>query len=260
VPYSHLREADVMWSHRIWRVLDLKEKMNHKLLYPLEPQNDVRSLFDVIKFAAYSGTDGAITLYEEGLEGDDKFRNPILESDFSSPKEFKTKLDEMFGRKGTRDSLDADDNPVLKLDGTTEQVVYIDPYQTFDIKRYILKEDWFFDKQRSMLDVRIIGIAPEVINYNPQGDIVGFKKTFWLYFPKCRETFNNSFVYNNSNDAQKMSFDDLFRKREFSSFVEKESNVFDRKIGPTWTGIDALLESERIRNEIFTFEHDLWHF
>ena len=57
-----------------------------------------------------------------------------------------------------------------------------------------------------------------------------------------------------------MSFDDLFRKREFSSFVKKESNVFNRDINPTWTGIDALLESERIRNEIFTFEHDLWHF
>ena len=51
VPYAHLREADVMWSHRIWRVLDLKEKMNHKLYYPLEPQNDRMSLFDIIKYA-----------------------------------------------------------------------------------------------------------------------------------------------------------------------------------------------------------------
>ena len=91
-------------------------------------------------------------------------------------------------------------------------------------------------------------------------EVVGLKKLFWLYFPECRKVFNNSFVYNPDNDAQRMSFDDLFRKREFSSFVEKESNVFDRSVSPNWTGIDALLESERIREEIFTFEHDLWHF
>jgi hypothetical protein len=81
-----------------------------------------------------------------------------------------------------------------------------------------------------------------------------------LYFPECRYVFQNFFVYNPENDAQRMSFDDLFWKRDFSSFVQKESNVFDRKISPNWDGLDALLESERVRNEIFTFEHDLWHF
>ena len=57
-----------------------------------------------------------------------------------------------------------------------------------------------------------------------------------------------------------MSFDDLFWKRDFSSYIIKESNVFDRKVTPNWSGLDALLESERVRNEMFTFEHDLWHF
>ena len=85
-----------------------------------------------------------------------------------------------------------------------------------------MKEDWFFDKQRSMLDVRIIGIAPVVLAINPESkEVVGLKKLFWLYFPECRKVFNNAFVYNPENDAQRMSFDDLFRKREFSSFVEK---------------------------------------
>ena len=124
-----------------------------------------------------------------------------------------------------------------------------------------MKEDWFFDKQRSMLDVRIIGISPVVLGVNPETkEVVGLKQLFWLYFPECRYVFQNFFVYNPDNDAQRMSFDDLFWKRDFSSFVQKESNVFDRKISPNWDGLDALLESERVRNEIFTFEHDLWHF
>ena len=70
----------------------------------------------------------------------------------------------------------------------------------------------------------------------------------------------NFFVYNPDNDAQRMSFDDLFWKREFSSYIYKESNVFARTVSPNYEGLDALLESERIRNEVFLFELDLWHF
>jgi hypothetical protein len=54
VPYTHLREADVMWAKRIWRVIDLREKMNHPLYYPVEPINDRKSLFDIIKQALWS--------------------------------------------------------------------------------------------------------------------------------------------------------------------------------------------------------------
>jgi gliding motility associated protien GldN len=259
VSYIHLREADVMWSKRIWRVLDLKEKKNHKLYYPLEPQNDRISLFEVMKYGALE--EGSITVYDPGTDLDDKFRYPVRpdNGNTNSP-EFKQRLKAMFGFQDTKDSV-ADDEVVLDNNGDKIMVDFIEPYTSADIVRYVLKEDWFFDKQRSMLDVRIIGIAPVVKAVNPETqEVVGLKKLFWLYFPECRKVFNNSFVYNPDNDAQRMSFDDLFRKREFSSFVEKESNVFDRSVSPNWTGIDALLESERIREEIFTFEHDLWHF
>ena len=36
----------------------------------------------------------------------------------------------------------------------------IEFYENRDIIQYEIKEDWFFDKQRSVLDVRIIGISP----------------------------------------------------------------------------------------------------
>ena len=111
------------------------------------------------------------------------------------------------------------------------------------------------------MDVRIIGISPVVTAINPETqEVVGLKNLFWLYFPECRYVFQNFFVFNGANDSQRMSFDDLFWKREFSSYIRKESNVYDRAISPNWDGLDALLESERIRNEMFTFEHDLWHF
>ena len=260
VSYIHLREADVMWSKRIWRVLDLKEKKNHKLYYPLEPQNDRISLFDVMKYGAME--EGSITVYDPGTDLDDKFRYPVrpTNGNTNSP-EFKKRLEKMFGYPNSRDSVDENDEPVRDMNGDKIVVEFTSQYTSSEIVRYVLKEDWFFDKQRSMLDVRIIGISPVVLGINPETqEVVGLKQLFWLYFPECRYVFQNFFVYNPENDAQRMSFDDLFWKRDFSSFVQKESNVFDRKISPNWDGLDALLESERVRNEIFTFEHDLWHF
>tara|TARA_B110001452_G_scaffold247708_1_gene233944 strand:+ start:1860 stop:2783 length:924 start_codon:yes stop_codon:yes gene_type:complete len=260
VSYIHLREADVMWSKRIWRVLDLKEKKNHKLYYPLEPQNDRISLFEVMKYGAME--EGSITVYDPGTDLDDKFRYPVrpANGNTNSPV-FKKRLEAMFGYANSRDSVDENDDPVTDMNGDKIIVEFTSLYTSSEIVRYVLKEDWFFDKQRSMLDVRIIGISPVVLGINPETqEVVGLKKLFWLYFPECRYIFQNFFVYNPDNDAQRMSFDDLFWKRDFSSFVQKESNVFDRKISPNWDGLDALLESERVRNEIFTFEHDLWHF
>ena len=57
-----------------------------------------------------------------------------------------------------------------------------------------------------------------------------------------------------------MSFDDLFWKRMFQSYIEKESNIYDREIDTYKSGINALLESEKIKEKIFRFEHDLWSF
>ena len=108
VSYVHLREADVMWSKRIWRVIDLREKMNHKLYYPLEPQNDRISLFDVIKYGA---NQGSLTLYDlHGIDLDDKFRFPLKpeNGNLEDPK-FKKELEIMFGTETTRDSIETDE-------------------------------------------------------------------------------------------------------------------------------------------------------
>jgi len=112
--------------------------------------------------------------------------------------------------------------------------------------------------------VRILAIAPVVykMEETPSGQksITGMEELFWLYFPHCRFVFNNYFVYNDKNDAQWMSFDDLFWKRRFSSTIYKASNVYDRKVDSFRTGVDALMESEKIKEEIRTIEHDVWSF
>ncbi|MEC7954799.1 MAG: gliding motility protein GldN [Bacteroidota bacterium] len=261
VQYAHLREADVMWGKRVWRTLDMREKMNHKLYYPLEKLSDRLCLYDIIKYGALE--EGSLTIYDlNGLDLDDKFRFPVRPSNGNvTDPEYKKRLEGFFGYAEERDSIDNDGNVAIDDDGNDIKIEEITPYEAREIIQYKIKEDWFFDKQRSVLDVRIIGLAPVVYSKNPlTQEIFGLKTLFWLYFPECRYVFQNFFVYNPENDAQRMSFDDLFWKREFSSYINKESNVFDRSVSPNYEGLDALLESEKIRNEIFLFEHDLWHF
>jgi gliding motility associated protien GldN len=140
------------------------------------------------------------------------------------------------------------------------EVIVEDAVETSEIKQYLLKEDWFFDRQRSVMEVRIIGMAPMQEVRGDDGEVRGFAPIFWLYFPECRYVFANSKVFNRQNSVATLSFDDLFTKRYFNSYIIKEANVFDRKINEEYQGIDALLEADRVKNDIFLIEHDLWHF
>ena len=132
-----------------------------------------------------------------------------------------------------------------------------------EVKQYMIKEEWYFDKNNSTLNVRIIGICPIhffVREDDPTGQIQR-RQVFWVYYPEVRELLATNEVFNPNNDARKMSFDDLFIKRYFNSYIVKESNRFDnRDIFQYLQGKEAMLESRRIENEIFDFEQNLWEY
>ena len=57
------------------------------------------------------------------------------------------------------------------------------------------------------------------------------------------------------------SWEDVFEARYFNSYIIQESNVLDRRIdGYLTSGRERLLEAERIKQEIFNFEQDLWSY
>lgn len=274
ISYTYLREADVLWEKRVWRIIDLREKINHQLYYPLQPLSDRWSLWSIIKHHI-ENEPGSLTPYrlfdeEHIADKDDMFRYPVKwdpTADSVYKKTLKTLMCECSEGEpyyrmldgGIRlDSTDAQGNLVMNPDTKV-----CDCIESEDIVAWELKEDWFFDKQRSVMDVRIVGISPIV--YIKQKDpttgaetIMGTKNLLWVYFPELRYLIQNYFVYNRKNDAMRMSFDDLFWKRMFNSYVKKESNVFDRMITDYVTGTDALLESEKIKLEMQNIEHDMW--
>ncbi len=242
IPYPYLREADVMYFRRVWQEMDLKQKINHPYYYPVDPIEDRSNLFDVIRDGLL--IEGSLVAYSTGPIGDeDEFTIPL------SP-----------------DSIRKILNPIERIDEWDEfgeKIGFkeiITPIESDKITRYRLKEDWIWDRQRSERYVRIIGIAPMIEDYDRDGESMGYAPLFWLYYPECRYVFANADVFNLFNDAQRRTYEDLFQKRYFSSYIVKHSNVYDRGIGEFARGMDALAESERIKEELFNLEHDLWHY
>jgi gliding motility associated protien GldN len=243
IPYAHLREADVMWSKRVWRVIDLREKMNHPLFYPTTPILDRKSLFDVIKDAAVK--DGTITCFDQPAL-DDEFRSEMTKSE----------IEALLVKWDSTNQAEDPNNPGTFISAPIKRETSTDK-----VWKYWIKEDWFFDKQRSVLDVRIIGLCPLIEKVSETGESTGGDQAlFWIYFPEARPVFANQEVYMRHNDAERRTIEDIFWKRMFSSYVRKESNVYNRTIGEYKLGLDALLESDRVKDDIFKFEHDLFHF
>lgn len=231
LPYDHIREADIFWEKRIWRVIDVREKMNLAFAYPERP------FFTILMEAAEAGE---ITVYSTE---DDKFSIPLTP-------------DEVASMGASVDTIATVDPETYE---ETFQVVRneVNPQ---DVKRFRIKEIWFFDEETSTMQVRILGIAPLIEEFDDNGNFKYERPMFWVYYPEAREVLARERVFNIANDSSPMSYEDLFEMRFFSSYIYKESNVFDRRLEDYLSGVDLLMESERIRQEIFNFEHDLWSY
>ncbi len=240
MPYQFLREADVMWSVTIWRRIELTEKMNHMLYLPTSKIGDRMSLIDLLLYGIHKG---GLTPYAES--GSDEFGVIMTE-------------EEVHAKMGAKTVT----TMVETLEGWSE-ITINEPYKSENIKSYMLKELWYFDKQRSVLEVRIIGICP-ILEYYREDDVNMeeplYKLTFWVYYPEARELLASQPVYNPYNDIKNITFDDIFQKRYFSSWIFQESNPYDRVLTDYTSGLETLLEAEEIKEQIFSFEQDLWEY
>ncbi len=242
IPYPHIREADVVFSKLVWRVINLKEKMNQPLYYPTQPMDDRYSLIDLLLF---------------GIENEGLLAYDVEDDQFTTP----------LGIDEIRSNFDAGVDTVRqqnRRNGIIEERIINRAMNTSEVTKYLVKEQWLFDKQSSTLQVRIIGLCP-IREYVKEGDseLDGLrkKKMFWIFFPDARQLLANHEVFNPFNDARRFSFDDLFMKRRFSSYITQVSNVHDNRPIDSYTvGLQTMLESERIKNELFNIEHDFWEY
>ena len=232
LPYTNLREADITWGKRVWRTIDLREKLNHPLRYPLAATNKKSSLFDVLKNALKNQAILPIRINE------DEFYPPI-------PKDSILKI---LVKKKILSTKDEFNNEYARY--------IIDTIRSEEIFQYYIIEDYFFDAKRSVMDSRIRAVCP--VWYNKITEQM--EPLFWVNYDDCRNILVSHTAMNSKNDARKISFDDLFNKRMYGSFITKESNIFDREIKDYSPGIEALYEAERVKQSIYNFESDFWQY
>ncbi len=227
--HTPIREADIFWKKRVWRVIDTREKMNLPFVYPQAP------FFDILKEAVQSGALQAYTTEDD---------------------QFTYKMETTENVFGTIDTI-----PIYDPDtGEITYEVVTNDFGYEDIKRFRIKEVWYFDEQTSRMRVRILGLAPLRDITDDNGNFRYEKPMFWVYYPEFRNILHRHEAFNAGNDASSISWADVMEQRYFASYIYKQSNVLDARLSDIYTGVDRLLEGEKIKQEIFNFEHDLWEY
>ena len=246
--YEHIREDDAVYRQRVWREIDVHEKMNLPFVYKASEDNGnqrfISILLNLIK-------NGEVTAFDNNA--DDRFTTPMT---------FKQIAEAMVGKPKTIQipnfELDPDGSKGIMKDTTIVQ-----DFNPDMVERYEIKEEWVFDKESSRMHVRILGIAPEKTIYEADGSVRASFPIFWVYYPDTRPMLAKYEAYNGKNYGARMSWEELFETRMFSSRVIKSTidNPTDQFIaGYVKDPILQLLEGDNIKEKIFNYEQDLWSY
>ena len=240
--YEHLRADDALFAEKVWRELDLREKMNQPFRYKAESDNGSQMFVDMLLKAVNTGQ---VTAF-----ADDRFSTPLLPADIAT----KT--------QGSNDTV-----PVTDPLDPTRILKYKVTRMSFNaesVTKIAMKEEWVFDRESSRMFCRILGIAPLQTKFFPNGQPMGNTVLFWVYYPDLRPILTKYEVYNPKNMGQsRMTWEELFESRMFSSYITKSTldNAANRVIrGYIKDPILALLEGDNIKDKIFNYEQDLWSY
>lgn len=244
--YGYVDERDILWSKDTWEIIDLDERVNFPLYYPVDTNNigsNRRSLYDVLMAGIRSG----------------KIKNIYADSYFNE----KRTLDDIGAAISKVDTTDLGIEQYNAGEEIEQQFINRRDITSADIAEYHIRGMWYFDKRQAELKFRLLGIAPVAPDVNfideEEPDLV---ELFWVWFPDAREILFNNEVYTGSS-SQSITFDHLLNARRFHALIYKEDNVYgDRGVNDYVTegAFMQLIESQRIKEQIRNFEQDMWNY
>jgi gliding motility associated protien GldN len=245
--YGYVHDRDVLMGKMTWEIIDLNEKINFPLYFPIDTANigsDRRSLYNVLTRAIRSG----------------EISEVYSDSYFNTKKSYKdiqaslTRIDTTdAGREQINAGMQVSREYVLRSDLTAQ-----------DVAQYKIKGYWYFDKRQSELKYRLLGICPVTPDvYTMNNDEKDYIELFWIFFPSARDVLHEAKAFNDKNSAMPISFDQILNSRRFNSIIYKEENMYgDRAIKDYMkdNAQEQLLESERVKEKIRNFESDMWNY
>lgn len=236
--YEDLREDDAVFSHFIWREIDAREKMNQSFMYPSQDDNGDQRFFSLLLSAIKNDS---VTAFSAD---NDRFTKPLT-TDYV-----------MNMVAGANDTVDVVDPAT----GAVEKVITKKPkFSPDSVYTFRIKEQIVFDKESSRMFTRILGIAP-VAKQVVAGKSLP-RVLFWVYYPDIRSSLTKFDVYNPKNIAARMTWEELFESRFFSSYIIKSTinNPGDKSLSAFIKDpLFRLLEGENIKAKIMNYEQDLW--
>ncbi|AXY77246.1 gliding motility protein GldN [Paraflavitalea soli] len=245
--YEHIREDDAAYLQRVWREIDVHEKMNLPFVYKADGDQGNQRFINILLGAIKNDS---ITAFSTE---DDRFTTPMTYTQIS---------EQLVAKPRIISVPDLNQDPDGSK-GIMRDTTIIEEFNPDKVERYWIKEDWVFDKESSRMHVRILGIAPLKTIMNDDGSFRDVSPVFWVYYPDLRPIFAKHEVYNGKNFGARMSWEELFESRMFASRIIKStiSNPNDEYIKSYIKDpILALLEGENIRERIFNYEQDLWSY
>ena len=256
LPYGYVHDRDILMGKRIWEIIDLDERVNFPLYYPVEgdvmSSPDRRPLYNVL-----------INGIKEG-----KITEVYDSSYFTTKKTMKQIEASLFTIDTTdvgRDQMNEDISAYRSGSKTiSEEYIRKTEIEADAVNAYKIVGYWYFDKRQGELKYRLLGICPVVPDvYTMNNEEKDYVDLFWVYLPASRDVLHEAKAFNNRNSAMSFSFDHLLNARRFSSVIYLEENVYGDRLIKDYMKENAqmqLLESERVKEKIRDFEQDMWNY